>query len=195
MKEIDLNRFSWLNKPDKFELTNHTLWMQTSPETDFWQRTYYGFSHDNAPAFLYELNHDFSFQVKTHFQPENKYDQCGLLLYNDSENWIKASIEHENSDFARLGSVVTNRGYSDWASMNISADTHDMWYRLSRRGQDFLIENSPDGNYFHQMRILHLHLPVQSVRVGVYACSPLQSSFKAIFSDFKTGPCMWPEHT
>nr|WP_276307057.1 hypothetical protein [Brachyspira sp. G79] len=29
----------------------------------------------------------------------------------DSENWFKASIEYENKDYQRLGSVVTNNGY------------------------------------------------------------------------------------
>ncbi|HDR51787.1 MAG TPA: DUF1349 domain-containing protein, partial [Mariniphaga anaerophila] len=36
---------------------------------------------------------------------------------------------------------------------------------------------------FKQMRILHLHKPLQQAGIGVYACSPLKSRFEAVFSD------------
>jgi regulation of enolase protein 1 (concanavalin A-like superfamily) len=91
-----------------------------------------------------------------------------------------------------LGSVVTNLGYSDWATSDIPATTSEMWYRLSRRGQDFYIENSPDGKDYFQMRMFHLHKVSEKIQIGVYACSPLNSSFNAVFSLFGISPCIWP---
>ena len=35
-------------------------------------------------------------------------------MYLDSDNWFKTSIEYENEEYQRLGSVVTINGYSDW---------------------------------------------------------------------------------
>ncbi|MDD4729724.1 MAG: DUF1349 domain-containing protein [Dysgonamonadaceae bacterium] len=194
MKKLDLKDYEWRNQPRNFELTDDTLSIQTEPGTDLWQRTHYGFRNDNAPAFLAGVNDDFTFQVKTYFDTNFMYDQCGILMYLDSDNWLKVSVEHENEYYALLGSVVTNLGYSDWASIDIPAMVSKMWYSLSRRGQDFLIENSEDGIHFKQMRILHMHLPINIAWIGVYACSPLQSSFKAVFSKFKIGPCEWAEH-
>ena len=191
MNYSDLKNYKWLNKPAKFELTDNTLVIETEPGTDLWQRTHYGFKNDNAHGFLTETGGDFTFSVKTQFNSGFMYDQCGILLYNDCNNWVKVSVEYENEEFARLGSVVTNLGYSDWATTDIQATVKEMWYRLSRRGQDFFVENSMDGINFKQMRILHLHVPFETVRVGVYACSPLHSSFKATFSEIKTGPCEW----
>ncbi len=191
MTKSDLKEYEWRNQPEKFELKEDLLRIQTSPGTDLWQRTHYGFRNDNAPAFLTGVSEDFTFQVKTGFDPKFMYDQCGILLYLDSDNWVKVSVEYENEAFARLGSVVTNLGYSDWSSTDISASISEMWYRISRRGQDFLIENSEDGIHFKQMRILHMHVPLNTARVGVYACSPLQSSCKATFSEFKIGTCEW----
>ena len=149
--------------------------------------------NDNAPGFLTETDGDFTFQVKTRFDSGFMYDQCGILLYHDSDNWMKVSVEYENEAFARLGSVVTNLGYSDWATTDIPANVKQMWYRLSRRGQDFFVESSPDGINFKQMRIFHMHVALETVRVGVYACSPLQSSFKATFTEFQIGRCEWTE--
>ena len=53
---------------------------------------------------------------------KNRFDQCGIVMYLDSENWLKASIEYENQSFQHLGSVVTNNGYSDWATTEIHAN-------------------------------------------------------------------------
>lgn len=56
----------------------------------------------------------FSFVVKTEFESKHRFDQCGVVAYIDSDNWLKASIEYENEEFQHLGSVATNHDYSDW---------------------------------------------------------------------------------
>jgi hypothetical protein len=191
----ELHKYRWMNQPKHFVVEKNRLIIETEPGTDLWQRTYYGFQNNNAPSFLQEVEGDFSFVVKTEFEESwFMYDQCGLLLYIDSENWVKVAVEFENDSISRLGSVVTNLGYSDWATTDIPAETSEMWYRLSRRGQDFYIENSNDGKTYRQMRMLHMHNTSEKVQIGVYACSPLKSSFNAVFSEFGTGPCEWPEY-
>jgi len=195
MKTSGFENYFWLNQPNRFLIEKNRLVILTEPETDLWLQTYYGFSNSNAPAFLTPIKEDFTYIVKTDFEDSYYlYDQCGLLMYIDENNWVKISVEYENRKFSRLGAVVTNLGYSDWASTDIPAGVCEMWYRLSRRGQDFFIENSLDGKNFRQMRILHMHKTIETANVGVYACSPLKSSFKAIFSLFKVGECSWPAY-
>ncbi|WP_418562699.1 DUF1349 domain-containing protein [Holdemanella porci] len=36
-----------------------------------------------------------------------------MIIYLDSENWLKGSIEYENEAFQHLGSVLTNHSYSN----------------------------------------------------------------------------------
>ncbi len=191
-KIITLNDFKWINKPTGFSVSNDKLTIAPESETDLWQRTYYGFRNDNAPMFVTKIENDFTFTVKANFEYKNQYDQCGIILYENSENWVKVSVEQENETFARLGSVVTNHGFSDWATTDIDAEASEMWYRLSKRGQDYYIEFSTDGNLFKQMRMLHF--PGTNAQVGVYACSPVKAGFKATFSGFKFEPCKWEEH-
>ena len=131
---------------------------------------------------------DFSFVAHLSFEAENLYDQCGLIVRIDKENWIKASIEYEDENSSKLGSVVTNLGYSDWASVDISSKIKSMWYKVSIKENDFLLENSYDGKKWLQMRIGHIHKNTKKVEVGVYACSPQNGSFecritKMIFDD------------
>ena len=57
-------------------------------------------------------------------------------MYLDSENWLKASVEYENEKCQHLGSVVTNHGYSDWATTAILADVKTIWYRLEDQDVD-----------------------------------------------------------
>ena len=188
--EFDISELTWINKPEKFEITAPKITITTDPETDFWQRTYYGFSNDNAHALTLPISQNFTFMVKTSFDYKNLYDQCGVAIYLDSDNWFKGSIEYENELYSRLGSVVTNLGYSDWATTDIPEDIHEMWYRLSQKGQDFLIENSNDGKIFKQMRIFHIHKAIEVANIGIYACSPLKSSFDAVFTDMEFVDCV-----
>ena len=189
--KVQLSEFSWINQPRVFWLEEDGLALITDPETDLWQRTYYGFENDNGHTFVKSVEGNFTFSVRTWFEVKTRYDQCGIILYQDSENWMKAAVEHENHNFARLGSVVTNLGYSDWATTDIPATLASVWYRLSRRGQDFYLEFSVDGKKYRQMRMFHMHKPIPVARIGVYACSPLKSSFKAVFSYFELGRCKW----
>jgi uncharacterized protein len=192
---MDLSKFHWIYPPKHFELGLDELNLQTDPDTDFWQRTYYGFRHDNAPAFLLPVSEtEFSFSVQAQWTPAKLFDQCGVILYQDADNWFKASIEYESPQVSKLGSVVTNLGYSDWATTDIDSQKNEMFYRLSRRGQDFCVENSSDGRAFKQMRIFHMHQPMAEAQIGVYACSPLDCSMQVRFSEFTFGPCQWALH-
>jgi regulation of enolase protein 1 (concanavalin A-like superfamily) len=186
----------WTREPADYSIAEDKILITTQPHTDLWQRTYYHFRNDNAPVLQMETDEQFfSFVVRTDFAgSHHRFDQCGVVVYLDSENWIKGSVEYENDEFQHLGSVVTNHGYSDWATTVIPANVKVMWYRLSRRESDFRIECSADGKEFQQMRICHLWEGAGTVRLGVYACSPEDSSFTAEFSGLELTDCAWAAH-
>ena len=193
---LDASKLEWTREPKDWKAGEDWLEITTEPGTDLWQRTYYHFRNDNAPALQLETEEPyFSFVVRTDFSgAHHRFDQCGVVMYLDSENWIKGSVEYENEQFQHLGSVVTNHGWSDWATTEIPADVRHMWYRLSRREDDYRIECSTDGEAWQQMRVCHLHEGGGTVRLGVYACSPEDSSFTARFTDLELGECAWLAH-
>lgn len=183
--------FAWFNKPADCTLADGVLELKTSPDTDFWQRTHYGFRRHNGHAFLMPMPDSFTLTVKAEFYPEDQYDQCGLFILVDEDNWAKASIEYETPEFSHLGSVVTNLGYSDWSTTQVDSDHNHMYYRVSRKGADFMFENSVDGVDYCQMRVFHLHADLHDAKVGLYACSPQQSSFTARFLELEIGESKW----
>ena len=122
--KVNIELLEWTREPQGFEVSGDTLVIMTAPHTDLWQRTYYHFRNDNAPVLQMKTREKyFSFMVKTDFtQSHQRFDQCGIVMYLDSENWLKGSVEYENEMFQHLGSVATNNGYSDWATTAIPAD-------------------------------------------------------------------------
>ncbi len=199
----------WLREPTTAVLDHDGVRLRTSPGTDFWQRSYYGFRNDNAPALLLPVRENCTFTARATFDYRQQFDQAGVVVLLDSENWAKASIEYEDGALSRLGSVVTNLGYSDWATRDIPS-TRRMWYRVSQRGPDFLVEAAADAVHWEQLRIFHLHrlgatteqmgqappdrLPSAPVSLGIYACSPGDSSFEARFDRLSLVPSIWQPH-
>jgi uncharacterized protein len=182
--------FTWFNRPAHFEFHNG-LTIEPSGNTDFWQRTHYGFRRDDGHAFLKRVTGDFTFTTEARFKPLHRYDQCGVFARVDAANWVKASVEYEADEPSKLGSVVTNLGFSDWATQEIGRSVSTMHYRLSRRESDVLIEWSRDGAVWKQMRITHLQATVEEIEVGIYACSPESAGFRCTFTFIEIGECLW----
>ena len=181
-----IENMQWTRAPKRFRAEPDGIAITTEPHTDLWQRTYYHFRNDNAPVLQMETEERFfSFVVRTDFtESHHRFDQCGIVMYLDSENWLKASVEYENEAFQHLGSVVTNHGYSDWATTAIPADVKTMWYRFSRREDDYCIECSRDGATFSQMRVCHMWEGAGRIRFGIYAR----------FTDLQLTECAWKAH-
>ncbi len=184
--------FFWFNQPP-YSIVNNSISFTTQPDTDFWQRTHYGFSRDNGHCLLTRKDTDFTLEVKTTFKARQQYDQCGLIVRADSNNWMKVSTEYETDTHSRLGSVVTNYGYSDWATIDIEEPVNEMWYRIQSKinRNDYLLEFSRNGLNWKQLRIAHLHNVSGSVDIGIYACSPMESSFDATFSNLSIDISKW----
>ncbi len=193
--KVNAKEMKWIRAPKQYKVTEDRVEIITEPHTDLWQRTYYHFRNDSAPVFQLETDEQFfSFLVKTDFDTKVRYDQSGIVMYLDSDNWLKASVEYENDEIQRLGSVVTNNGYSDWSSVDVDASIKSIWFRLSRREDDFCIENSFDGVNFKQMRICHMFNAKEKISFGIYACSPEYSTFKASFTNMEITECQWSTH-
>ena len=192
---FNTQKLEWIRKPQNYYIDENKIEIITEAYTDLWQRTYYHFKNDNAPVLQIVTNEKFfSFIVKTQFESKHRFDQCGIVMYLDSDNWLKCSVEYENEAFQHLGSVVTNNGYSDWATTEIDSSIKTIWYRFSRRDDDYCLECSFDGIVFKQMRICHMFKGKDQISFGIYACSPENSSFKATFTNFELTECKWLPH-
>jgi regulation of enolase protein 1 (concanavalin A-like superfamily) len=185
--------FHWFNEPARYQ-TGAGLEIFTDEKTDFWQKTHYGFQRDDGHCLLTWQSGDFCLSTQVEYRTKERFDQCGLMVRGDRENWIKVSTEYDDGERSRLGSVVTNLGYSDWATQDVHASHTQMGYRVSKNGSDFLLESSFNGQEWAQLRIAHLHKAFDQLEIGVYACSPIGKDFWCRFNTLTISKNQWAFH-
>ena len=114
-----LEKMQWFNEPAQWEIDGNTLLMDVTPQTDYWRISHYGFTVDDAP-FLYTLRGgEFEVKVKISGDYQTRFDQSGLMLRIDHENYIKAGIEFVDGKY-NLSTVVTHHT-SDWSIIPLDA--------------------------------------------------------------------------
>lgn len=183
-------RLSWANVPPSVSVGERGLQVETAGDTDLWQRTHYGFRRDSAHSLYAEVEGNFRVETAVQFAPAHQYDQAGLLLWISASCWLKTSIEFEPDGPSRLGSVVTNAAWSDWATQDVPNTVREGRYRVTRDGADYLVESGGADGRWTQLRLARLHEDdgVRPVRAGIYACSPKQAGFRATFRYLRIDP-------
>lgn len=183
---IDKN-LGWLSPPKEWKLNykGSNLIIKTDKQTDFWQKTHYGFQADNGHFLYYEVNGDFRLTTKVKSKPENRYDQAGLMVRFSSDTWLKTSVEYIPDGNSKLGVVVTNQGYSDWSSQAFLEYQISLFYRITRRENNYYVDYSLNGISWSQIRMTHLVEETENIKVGIYACSPQGGGYEAEFDFIK----------
>lgn len=180
--------FNWHHEPSKWELKNNQLYVFSDAETDFWQKTHYGFEADNGHFLYTEFTGDFVLETEVACDFKHQYDQAGLMIRVSENCWVKTSVEFELNKPNKLGAVVTNNGFSDWSTQDVADSFTQFKLRIQRVGSDYKVSFFDEQvNEWVQIRMLHLFDEPQ-VKVGIYACSPKQKLFSARFNYMKISP-------
>jgi uncharacterized protein len=182
---LSVDKMKWLYEPKEWKVGESGIYVRPDKLTDFWQRTHYGFRNDNAHMLYIETEKDFTMTTKVKFNPVNQFDQCGLAVRIDEDNWLKTSIEYELDSPPKLGVVVTNFGYSDWSTQELNKQVDEAEFRISRQEKDYKIEVNILNKGWSQLRVCHLHSSRKSVKCGVYCCSPIGSGYNVLFTELK----------
>ena len=113
---------------------------------------------------------------------KERFDQAGLMLRIDHENYIKAGIEFVDGKF-NLSTVVTHKT-SDWSVITLDKTVSYIWIKAVRRLDAVEIFYSFDDKTYTLMRNAWLqdHIPV---KVGLMAACPDGSGFNAKFEYFQ----------
>lgn len=185
------DRLTWFNPPPAWRVTDHQLIVQPAANTDFWQRTHYGFRADNGHFLYTTLTGDFVLSAHVHFNPANQYDQAGLMVRISADCWLKTSVEYEPDKPDWLGTVVTNHGYSDWSTQSFPPGYNHLALRIRRENNVYTVEHrpphAPNAAGWVQMRLATLLADdgLQPVQAGLYACSPRGEGYSAAFDFLK----------
>ena len=177
-----LEKMQWFNELENYSIRNGVLEMQVPAQTDFWRIAHYGFTVDDGP-FLYAVyGGEFEAKIKVSGEYETRFDQAGMMIRLNHENYVKFGIEFVDGKF-NISAVVTHHT-SDWSVIRLEEPIPHLWLKAVRRLDAIELFYSFDDREYTMMRTLWMqdNCPLQ---VGPVAACPDGQGFKARFSDFK----------
>lgn len=166
-----LANFDWYNEPENVRFETDSMVIYAKPQTDFWQSVQHGFKKDNGHFFFSRKDGDFSFIVRWRFDRLDKFAQCGVMLRTDERNWLKASLMNETEGENVLAVCLTVAGHSDWSGFLLNEEIHEMWFKLQRHEDDYILFYSLDGKQFTKIKMFYLK-SYEDVKAGAYIASP-----------------------
>lgn len=171
----------WLNEPPAWAEHDGALHVTTAPDTDFWRTTHYGFVRDTGHFRHTGATGDFAARVRIEGSYRDQYDQAGLMIRLDAENWLKCGIEYV--DGRQWASAVITRGLSDWSVVPLDPAPASVCFEVRRTAEAVEVlygEAVPD----RLLRLGALTI-VRELQVGVMAASPDGAGFDVVLRDFR----------
>lgn len=176
----------WFNEPPYWTiLPDGSIEVTTGPGSDFWRVTHYGFVRDNGHFYYDEIEGNFVASVKILGQYRDLYDQAGLMVRLDENNWLKCGIEFVEG--VQQVSAVYTRDFSDWAVAPLKDNPLAIYLRVTREAETVQVHYSLDGSDYTLLRLGYLK-PGHPLMVGPMAASPDGQGFAVRFEDFKVSP-------
>lgn len=126
-----LEKMNWFNEPSRWEISGKTLTMDVTPKSDYWRISHYGFTVDDAPFYYAEYGGEFEAKVKISGDYKVRFDQAGMMIRIDHENYIKTGIEFVDGKY-NLSTVVTHHT-SDWSVISLDKPVEYIWIKAVRR--------------------------------------------------------------
>lgn len=177
-----LEKMQWFNEPAKWEIKDKVLTMSVTPQSDYWRISHYGFTVDDAP-FLYAMyGGEFEAKVKLTGGYKARFDQMGLMIRTDHENYIKTGVEFVDGKF-NVSTVVTHHT-SDWSVTTLDKVPPFIWVKVVRRLDAVEIFYSLDDKTYILARNAYLK-DNHPVMLGLMAACPDGNGFEAKFENFK----------
>lgn len=184
MRNQDISRGAWLNQPEALQLQDGNLLVTAKENSDFWRTTSYGFIHDSGHALLNDFPQDSAVELSWLLNYDQQFDQAGLMIWSNEEQWIKAGIEFADGQ-PQLGAVVTNK-FSDWSVAPVPNWMGKVvQLRVSRSGDAATIRAKCDGEW-ELVRLAPLD-PKLDWKIGLHIASPTRAGLTVEFLELKTG--------
>lgn len=181
MNAQTLEKMNWFNEPAQWSVSGNRLTMAVTPKSDYWRISHYGFTVDDAPFYYGEYGGEFEAKVKISGDYKVRFDQAGMMIRIDHENYIKAGIEYVDGKY-NLSTVVTHHT-SDWSVIALDKPVDFIWIKAVRRLDAVEIFYSFDDKEYIMMRNAWMEAN-RPVKVGMMGACPDGEGFSVTFSDF-----------
>mmetsp|Transcript_16349 Transcript_16349/g.40989 ORF Transcript_16349/g.40989 Transcript_16349/m.40989 type:complete len:202 (-) Transcript_16349:219-824(-) len=180
--KVQNKNMRWMNEPEKWKQKEDDIKVTCPMETDFWRGTLHGFIKDDAPFYWTNADNDFEARLTIKGKFKTLYDQAGLMLRIDEENWMKLGICHYREQL--YVSCCFTRGVSDWSTHRLPKSKIELFYVwVKRRAEVIDCYYSLDNENWTRIRQGYFS-DKPRIRVGMMCAAPESAGFKVTFSDF-----------
>lgn len=182
---MEIPQGQWLNPPQHAEMTPSGYAVTARAHSDFWNTTSYGFIHDSGHALLNSFPQESALELSWILDYDQQFDQAGLMVWSDSNHWIKAGVEFADGA-PQLGAVVTST-LSDWSVAPVPEWMgKEVGLRISRSG-DALTIRARCGSDWKLVRLAPLD-PNRQWQAGLHIASPSRDRLTVTFTSLTPGP-------
>jgi hypothetical protein len=185
MRLESLIDFEWYNEPQNVTFEEKNVKITAKPRTDFWQSMHHHIRKDNAHFFYKTLKNNFTLVIKWHFKTAEDFNQCGVMVRIDERNWFKASVMSKSIKSPEIGSCLTVGAFSDWAGAPLKHMPNNIFFKLERKGDDFVCFYSLDGQKYIRLRQFYLRGIQNEVKAGAYIAAPQDVGFEAVLDEIE----------
>lgn len=176
-----LENFEWLNDPENVRFENEGMVIYAKHGTDFWQSTQHGISKDNGHFFFSRQKGDFTLSFKWKVEASERFSQCGIMLRRDEQNWVKAALMNEVGGNNVVMSAMAINGHADCVSYTLNHEVSEIWFKLQRHIDDYMLMYSLDGVKYIPIRTFYLK-SYEDIKAGAYVANPADKDFNASLS-------------
>jgi regulation of enolase protein 1 (concanavalin A-like superfamily) len=183
MVKITKKDMRWANEPDKWKQKDDQIKVTCPSEVDYWRGTLHGFIKDDAPFYWMYADNDFEARLSIKGKLKGLYDQAGLMIRLNEENWIKCGICMFR-DQLHVSCVFT-RGQSDWSTHRLPKGKKVEWFHVwvKRIEENITVFYSLDNVNWIRIRQGHF-VDAPRLRVGMMCAAPESGGYKVTFQDF-----------
>lgn len=184
-RRIPWGEGTWTTPPVEVNPDGDRLLVTALEGSDYWERTVYGFQHDNGHALLADWDRAAGVEVTFRLDGfSGLYDQAGLFLWHGPTQWVKAGVEL-NDGVPQVGAVVTDT-YSDWSLAEVPEWAgREITIRASRIGDGVVLRARADADPWRLIRVARFDHsgPCQA---GPFTCAPSRSGLTVTFTRWAT---------
>lgn len=175
----------WRNKPkEDIVISGTKIKMEVPAKTDFWRRTKYHFTQDNAPFHSEQWTGDFETLVCVSGGLSALYQKAGIMIRLDDEYWIFVGMEYVDGKVF-MSNIVTNKN-SDrtLVPLPLNAQTVGVWFCVKCHSGSVETFYSFDAKKWILTRQT-LMGEGQVANVGITGASPSDQKLDVTFNYFK----------
>jgi hypothetical protein len=184
----------WLHEPLQWNDDMTKLSFRTKGGVDFWRSTLVHTISDDGHLYYNEVDGDFTATVRVSGDYRDQYDQAGLLVRQDAENWLKCGVELIIGKWADMFeyrgnahvicSGLTTNGWSEWSPIpQLPENPPHIWIRVTREKTTLFVSFSLDGSKYDIIKLFALPYATRLL-VGRYATSPAGKGFNVSFDQY-----------